>query len=110
MASTRSNDPVVKMFSALDLDGSNTVSSTYFTQFLRDQGLRLETDPRLATVYRELKRMGADSTEYKMSLYEFSQCVGSAISLLYRTLEGKLRVPDFQSFKAIFQEVFDIVE
>ena len=110
MTQNRSPDPIEKMFSALDLDSSGTVSSDYFIKFLKDNGLRLETDPRLASVYRELSQMGALTQDYKLSLYEFSKLVSSAISLLYRCVEGKLRVPDWQSFEAIFKEIFEIVE
>ena len=105
-----SHDPVVKMFSALDLDGSDTVSSKYFIQFLADQGLHLETDHRFASIYKELSAIGATTTDYKLTLYEFSKVVGDTKSLLYHALEGKLRVPDFQSFRSIFQEIYDIVE
>ena len=110
MSKPRSADPVVKMFQALVLDDSEKVSSDYFIQFLKDQGLKLDTDPRLASVNRELKMMGALENNYNFSLYEFAKVVSGAVSLLHKAIEGKLRVPDFNNFKAIFEEVFEIVE
>jgi len=54
--------------------------------------------------------MGALENNYNFSLYEFAKVVSGAVSLLHKAIEGKLRVPDFNNFKAIFEEVFEIVE
>ena len=61
-------------------------------------------------MYEELSQIDALNQNRRLSLLEFSKVVGGAITLLHRAFEGKLRVPDFQAFCAIFEEVYKIVE
>jgi glutaminase len=93
------------MFGALDLDGSNSVSSSYFLGFLRRKGLQ-PSDKRLANLMGALTSLDAVATDRQLTLQEFADAIASCTTLVHKCVTGGLRIPDFDTFAAVIKDVF----
>lgn len=60
------------MFNALDLDGSNTVSSIFFVNFLRKAGLMIKEDPRLDDCAKYMAGIKALDRDVPLTLEQFA--------------------------------------
>ena len=93
------------MFSALDTDGSGTVSTAFLKGFLERSGLG-SSDPRLQSLFDALDGECGSN----LSLAEFARVIAPCSTLVHKACNGELRVPDFAGVTAIIDEVFKAVE
>lgn len=84
-------------------DGTETVDSRLFIELLERHGLQ-RTDPRMSEFYSEVARAGD-----KLTLAQFNHAVKSCATLVHRAVQGRLRVPDFKSFREGFEKVYNEV-
>jgi hypothetical protein len=92
---------VKKSFALLDLDGSNTVKSSFLIELMTSSGI-LPDDIRLDGFYEYLERIDAVKTDVSLGINEFARAIDPCITLFTRVLSGTLRVPDFASFCKVF--------
>jgi Ca2+-binding EF-hand superfamily protein len=97
------------IFASLDIDGSESVSSGFFLDFLSRQGL-LKTDIRLEGMVKYLGELNALECDRDLTIEEFAKALDSCSTLVHRAVAGKLRVPDFSGVADIIKEVFEEVE
>ena len=94
-----------RLFFALDEKNSGEVLIDDLRKSLLDTGLG-PWDDRLAPLFDRLDR----HTSTSLSRQEFKDVFGSASMLVEKALKGSLVIPDFQGFKRIVDEIFEIVE
>ena len=85
------------LFKALDVDGTDKVSSLLLTSFLRLNGL-LPNDPRLTGLYNYLRSVDGIVKDRALTLREFDLAISSCQSIVTKCVTGKLKVPDFDQF------------
>jgi len=93
-------------YSPLDLKGNGTVSSHFFIEFLHKSGLDIHDDPRLAQVRAALQALGAIEEDLAITFEELEECTCSCRNIIRKCMAGLLRVPDFEGFAQIFQQVY----
>ena len=92
-----------QIFESLDIDGSDTISSHYLINFLKDNGI-LSDDPRLAVMFRFLEGLGAVANDKPLDLDQFVQAIASCSTIVNRAIKGELRVPDFAGFAQVIRD------
>ena len=106
---TRISSATKDLFKALDVNGTDKVSSLFLTSFLKLYGL-LPDDPRLAGLYNYLRSVDGIVKDRALTLREFAEAISSCQFIVTKCVTGKLKVPDFDQFSKTFAEVFTIVE
>jgi glutaminase len=98
-----------QIFAALDVDGSGTVSSSFFVNFLARNGL-IRTDKRLEAFFGYLESLGAVAEDKALTLEQFNEATATCRTLIDKCITGKLRIPDFESFVEVIKHVYATVE
>jgi len=98
------------IFHVLDVDGTHTVSSKFFLDFLHRNGL-LREDPRLESLFGYLKGEGALENDVKLTPEQFDEAISSCRTLVLKCVAGELRVPSFDGLVTkIFKQIYDEIK
>jgi glutaminase len=89
------------LFGALDIDRDGVVSREEFLAALWRSGLK-ESDPRLATVLRALKR-SSDRLHYEA----FRGAIEQSVRIVEQVIQGRTAIPDFEGFSKDIEALFE---
>ncbi len=93
-----------RIFQALDMAGTGSVSRAVLARTLASAGLRRQ-DHRLTQVFAELEPLDGPP----LSLEAFADLISSAALLVERAVRGNLVIPDFSEFESAITAIFEAV-
>lgn len=91
----------------LDVGRRGKVSSRRLITYLANDGILLESDPRLALVLERLQKINGVSKNVEIEMDLFRSIVEDDIGFINRILEGNLVIPDFDDFVLRLESIYE---